>query len=80
MTTEQQLEHPVKLGVTPVQKKVLDFLRDYIELHEYSPSMREIASGCKMTLSNAVRVTAALEKRQRITRLYGIARSISVLD
>jgi SOS-response transcriptional repressor LexA len=70
----------IKMGMTPLQKRVLDFLREFIELHEYSPSMREIGSGCKMHISAVARVVDALQQRNHITRLNGVSRSITLLD
>jgi repressor LexA len=81
MIIEQQTaDSAIKMGMTPVQKRVLDFLRDYIELHEYSPSMREIGSGCNLHLSAVARVVDALQQRNHITRLNGVSRSITLLD
>jgi SOS-response transcriptional repressor LexA len=70
----------LKHGMTPRQKTVLDYVRDYIELHEYSPSMREISENCDLHLSGVARVLNSLEKRKRISRLYGVSRSLVVLD
>ena len=80
MNTVVAAGNELKHGMTPRQKTVLDYVRDYIELHEYSPSMREISENCDLHLSGVARVLNSLEKRRRISRLYGVTRSLVVLD
>tara|TARA_R100001230_G_C5549269_1_gene77446 strand:- start:226 stop:468 length:243 start_codon:yes stop_codon:yes gene_type:complete len=80
MNTVVALEPELKHGITPMQKRVLDYVRSYIEENEYSPSMREISQNCDLHLSGVSRVITSLEKRKRVSRLYGVRRSIVVLD
>ena len=39
-------------GLTPSRARVLSFLRQYIEAHGYSPTLREIAAGVGITSTN----------------------------
>jgi SOS-response transcriptional repressor LexA len=56
-------------GLTESQKKVYDYIHGYIEAKHYSPSYREIASGCGYrTASGVVRVIDQLVDRGWITR------------
>jgi SOS-response transcriptional repressor LexA len=41
-------------GITPRQKTVFDFIASYIEEHGYSPSYREIGSGCGLKSTSQV--------------------------
>ena len=80
MITHIYPEPELKHGITPMQKRVLDYVRSYIEENEYSPSIREISKNCDLHLSGVARVLSSLEKRNRVSRLYGVRRSIVVLD
>ena len=80
MNTVVAAGNELKHGITPMQKRVLDYVRSYIQENEYSPSMREIAECCDLHLSGVARVIDSLEKRKRVSRLYGVRRSIVVLD
>lgn len=60
-----------------MQTKVLEFIRDYIEQHGYSPSIREIAAGVGLASSSAALYQVLrLEGAGLIVRDEGIARSI----
>ncbi len=67
-------------GITPFQKTLLDWVRDYIELREYSPTVREMAEGLGRHLSQINRALIELEQRNRISRLPGHSRSITLID
>lgn len=55
--------------MTRRQKEVLDFIRTFIGVNGYSPTMRQIKDGCQMTaVSNAYRIVVALEEQGVIKR------------
>ena len=61
-------------------RRVLAFIRTYINQHGISPSLDEIAKGCHMSRSNVVRYLDFLEAWGYLTRTPGIPRSISLLE
>jgi repressor LexA len=67
--------------LTPRQRKVLEFIREYLEIHRYPPSIREIASrlGVSGTLG-VVKHLKALERAGYIRRVPGSSRGISLTD
>lgn len=58
---------------------VYDFIKQYVDSHGFSPSIADIARGCHMSRSNAMRYLDRLEAFGRITREPGVARSITLL-
>lgn len=66
--------------LTLSQKKVLDFIEQYISHHHYSPSMAEIAEGIGIQSRGVVhRYVSALVKEGCITLLPGKRRSIQLI-
>jgi repressor LexA len=61
-------------------KAVYHFVRDFIETEGYSPSLREIADGCYLSMGSVTRYLDKLELRGLIYREPGKARSIRLLD
>ena len=67
--------------LSPRQKNVLNFLREFLENHGYAPTLREIAA--HLHISGAVAVVRhleALEKKGWIKRQPGAFRSISLIN
>jgi repressor LexA len=61
------------------KKKIIRVIRDFIEDHGYSPSIREIAKKLRFKSTKAVKVHLdALAKQGLINRIPGQARSISI--
>lgn len=67
--------------LTPRQKDVLDYIRDYLVINEYPPTVREIARkfGHKST-NGTVGHLNALMKKGYITRLEITARGIRLVE
>lgn len=64
--------------LTEKQKKVLNYLRMYIEQHGYAPSMRDIAGACRLKAASVAQYYLdVLEKKGFISRIKGISRSIA---
>jgi DNA-binding MarR family transcriptional regulator len=61
-------------------ESVYAFICNFIETQGYSPSQREIASGCYMSVGNVVRYLDKLEARGLVYREPYIPRSIRLLD
>jgi len=66
--------------MTPRQKELLDYLRDYIDENEYCPSYREMMKhlGLK-SVSNIGRLLDCLVTHGKIRRLPNLARSIEIV-
>lgn len=59
---------------------VYEFIRGYIHEHGFSPSVREISSGCYLGRSTVSRYLDRLEDNGRISSEAGIARSIALVE
>ena len=60
---------------------VFVFIRDYLSIHPWSPSLREIADGCGLAWpSSVVRHLDHLEQWGLIIRQPGQARSITLTE
>jgi SOS-response transcriptional repressor LexA len=61
--------------------EIFAFIRDYMALHLWAPTLREIADGCGLAHpSSVVRHLEHLEAWGLITREPGLARSIALTD
>jgi DNA-binding MarR family transcriptional regulator len=56
------------------------FIKTYIQTHRKSPSIREIAANCYISVSTVMRHLDKLEARGRIQRDPNQARSIVIPD
>jgi len=61
-------------------KQVYRFIAAYIDENGYAPSVREIAAGCYVGLSTAIRTLDILEARGEIRRVPYQARSIVLVE
>ena len=61
------------LKLTKKQKRLMDFLQDFQNNHDYSPSYREIAAG--LGLRSVASVAEHIDKRNP-----GSARSLEIVD
>lgn len=51
--------------MSPVQNNVLKFIEDYWELHNHSPTYKEIAAGCKMKYASQAYRTVIILWQER---------------
>ena len=58
----------MKAPITDRQKQVLDFIRDYIEANEVSPTLRDIGEHFGVSVPAAARHVKSLVKKGWITR------------
>ena len=66
-------------GVTPKQKRCLDYIKSYIADNGYPPTTREIQAGLGLSSTNQVwRYIHSLRERGAIDFMDGRARSIEV--
>ena len=69
------------MPLTKRQKDILDYLKDFLHRHGYSPTLAEIANHFSLASLNGVyKHLRALEERGFIRRLSNQSRSIQVLE
>lgn len=66
--------------LTDRQAKVLDYIRQYTAKFGYAPSIRCIGDRFDMQTNGVVSHLRALERKGRIRRTKGVARSIVVVE
>ena len=67
-------------GLTPRQKRVLSFLREYARRHGYPPTIREIRTAFGLSSNRGVvDHLLALERKGCIKRTPGISRAIEIV-
>ena len=68
-------------GLTAKQREILDYIKNYIEIHHYSPSLEEIKQNFSYSsLSTIHEHLAALNKKRYIQLEKGKRRSISIKE
>lgn len=66
--------------MTPKQATMLDFIREYIDAHDYSPSYEEIKIGVGLLSKSGVhRTIEQLVLQGKIRRTFGRNRSLEVV-
>jgi len=74
------MEEPMK-ELSPKQNKILDFIRTFIDQHDYPPSIRQIQESCDISSTSVVDYNLrALEKTGHIRRDREVSRAIEILD
>jgi SOS-response transcriptional repressor LexA len=63
-----------------VQLETLKHIKDYIEAHQYSPTVAELAASAGVTPNCVTERLGALVKLKLITKKPGIARSIRPVE
>ena len=62
------------------QQRILDFIRTFLEEHDYPPSIRDIQSGCEISSTSVVDYNLkALESRGLIRRDREVSRAIQLV-
>lgn len=67
----------IQMTITPKQKQVLDFIKDFVKRNGYAPSLHEIAAHFRKSISTAQHFVEELESRGFLQRTGNIARGIS---
>lgn len=67
---------PASKKPTKVQLETLKHIKEYIEAHQYSPTVAELAAAAGVTPNCIVERLGALVKLKVITKTPGMARSI----
>jgi repressor LexA len=68
-------------GPSPKQATILQFMRDFIDEHDYPPSIRDIQVGCDVSSTSVVDYNLkALERLGYIRRDREVSRAIELLD
>ena len=71
----------MNIAITERQQKILDYIRDHLDLHGYPPTIREI--GRHEGISSTSVVNYHLNKlvtAGRISRAFGISRGLDLVD
>jgi repressor LexA len=66
-------------GLTKRQYEVLDFIKSYIGLHKYPPTIREVAEHFKISVKGSYDHIKALEKKKYIKCNVNRSRAIEVI-
>lgn len=67
-----------QMTITPKQKQVLDFIKDFVKKNNYSPSLNEIARHFQKSVSTAQHFVEELGNRGFLQKTDNIARGISM--
>src|SRR5713226_6247991 len=68
------------MAITKRQRQVYDFISDFVQQNQYSPSFEEIGAGLQLTsLATVHKHISNLEKKGLLTRDYNRSRSIDLL-
>src|SRR5437588_9665505 len=68
------------MAITKRQRQVYDFIADFVQQHEYSPSFEEIGVGLGLSsLATVHKHISNLEKKGLLSRDYNRSRSIDLL-
>ncbi len=68
-------------GLSPKQQGILKFMREFIDEHDYPPSIRDIQVGCDISSTSVVDYNLkALERMGYIRRDREVSRAIELLD
>jgi repressor LexA len=68
-------------GLSAKQQSILQFMREFIEEHDYPPSIRDIQVGCDISSTSVVDYNLkALERLGYIRRDREVSRAIELLD
>ena len=68
------------IGLTPNQKRLLDFIVKFQSLAGISPNFDEMADAMNLSSKSGIhRILVQLEEKKYIRRLYGRARAIEIL-
>ena len=68
-------------ALSPKQRAILEFIRDYIEERDYPPAIRDIQQGCGISSTSVVDYNLKrLEERGYLRRDREISRAIELLD
>ncbi len=68
-------------GLSPKQLRILDFLRSFLDEHDYPPSIRDIQQGCDISSTSVVDYNLKrLEEKGLIRRDREVSRAIELLD
>lgn len=67
----------IQMTITPKQKQVLDFIKNFVKRNGYSPSLHEIAGHFRKSVSTAQHFVEELENRGFLQKTDNIARGIN---
>lgn len=62
--------------IDPLTRRVYDYVAQFLKDKQYSPTLREIGKGCRITHSTVFSLLNRLEGMEWLVREYGVSRSI----
>jgi len=69
----------IKVPMTPLMMKLLNFIKKYVKKNKYYPTYQEMADALEFKSKNSVTVLInKLEQRKEIKRLKGYRRNIEL--
>jgi repressor LexA len=76
-----RLGFALKKSRSDKQQRILEFIRDFLEQHNYPPSIRDIQSGCEISSTSVVDYNLkALEAQGLIRRDREVSRAIQLVE
>ena len=70
----------MKAELSPRQKSMLEFIRDFMEEHQFPPTVRDIQSGCSISSTSVVDYNLRiLQNRGYLRRFADVSRGIELL-
>lgn len=70
---------PLTTPLTPRQQDTMDVIAEYIGTHLFSPTTREIGDMLGVNQTAATNLVAACERKGKLKRIAGKARTITIL-
>ena len=67
--------------LSPRQQRILEFIRDFMDEHQFPPTVRDIQAGCEISSTSVVDYNLhILQRGQHLRRLPEVSRGIELLD
>ena len=71
----------MKKKLSPKQEKILEFIRDFLESHQFPPTVRDIQYGCEISSTSVVDYNLRILQREgHLRRSPEVSRGIELLD
>ena len=67
--------------LSPRQQRILEFIRDFMDEHQFPPTVRDIQAGCEISSTSVVDYNLhILQRGEHLRRLPEVSRGIELLD
>ena len=68
------------MTLTPRQRAIVDYIRDYVDVKGYAPTIQEIATWFGISKAGAGKHLEALQRKGAVRRDRYVARSLRIVD